>query len=945
MISSLKGIFVYVFLALALFLWGEFPVYAAPGDLPTTLVEVEGTSENVIMPDWSKISFSDFSPLKEGGSFSLPGAGTIEWEVGAEISAILNLWTIKDLSPQLLSISEIASLEGLPFSAATGKRLENFPLARKQTFDHLLEVVPGLEALPLDEFAPLEEVVSAMDDVLDFDDFDILDAEVGAVVQKLGLGDSKLETLNVLASEIGLDDFKLGDYGVGDIPGLVDSPLGALKDWGLEKLTDIPLLEDLPLSMMPNPITLLGGFVARADRVWGEAEGAASRTISGGNKVGFKEPCEEKPCAAIELDDVENEGKSVQMMFEGERWVSGESQEVDGGSGCLSGVSDGDEPTGRHPFGNSFKFVLWDLKEAEETFKATAFFRFCTFCGCTPYFIGPIPLLTFDRDDYVLVGKLDGEGGATNPVPPPSNLPNNPVTPSQWTSGGSPVNPCQGNLSSSQLPEEVVNDVTAQLESSSNPTAVGVYGCDEGNANCGRGLGLFDIHSSNPLLRETVSLKEGGQVWLEKIDAGYEPTPQEVEQYFTVVDQNEVFESLISDSLEDYDGENIEPIVEDWLGGDAATSEQVKALAASLQKSEDAKSQGGCSLGDLNLSQCSEKAVIYATEVKGNTVANAASSAVPQIIQAAEEAGISEQQLSYILATVLHESNMGATMYELADGDPVTYFNNKYSYRSDLGNQGGNDGYNYRGRGYVQLTGRTNYQKYTNLSQELFGESVDFVNNPDLAADPEYAAGILIHGMSKGGYTGRSLDQYINAEQVDYYNARRVVNGTDQASKIAGYAESFSQILASCTQPATQTTGNFVNPASGYPVTSEFGPRKSPCSGCSSFHKGIDLGTPTGTPLIASDGGRVIYAQWSSGYGYTVFIEHSNGVQTRYSHLSQIQVGVGQEVAQGDQIAFSGASGIGTGPHLDFGFYTDFTPGKAYSGTARNPREFVKDFS
>lgn len=355
MISSLKRIFVCLFLTLALFLWGGFPVYAAPRDLPTSLVEVEGATKNAIKPDWTKISFSDFSPLKEDGSFSLPGAETVAWEAGAEISEILNLWTIKEFSPQWLSISEMARLEDLPLSAATGKLLDEFPLVKKQTFDHLLEVVPGLEDLPLDEFPLLEDLVLAMDDVLDFDDFDIdmLNADVGEIIQKLGLGDSQLETLNVLASEKGLDDFKLGDYGLGDIPGLVDSPIDSLEEWGFEKIKQIPLLENLSLSMMPNPLSLLGGFVARADRVWGDAEGAAPRTISGGNQVGFKVPCEKKPCAAIELDDVENEGKSIQMMFEGVRWVSGESQQVDGGSGCLSGVSGGDEPTGRHPFGKS----------------------------------------------------------------------------------------------------------------------------------------------------------------------------------------------------------------------------------------------------------------------------------------------------------------------------------------------------------------------------------------------------------------------------------------------------------------------------------------------------------------------------------------------------------------------------------------------------------------
>jgi len=158
----------------------------------------------------------------------------------------------------------------------------------------------------------------------------------------------------------------------------------------------------------------------------------------------------------------------------------------------------------------------------------------------------------------------------------------------------------------------------------------------------------------------------------------------------------------------------------------------------------------------------------------------------------------------------------------------------------------------------------------------------------------------------------------------------------------ANETEPANEILNQCQARSGIATGQFAHPAPGYAVTSEFGPRRSPCAGCSSFHKGIDLATPTGTNIAAADGGEVIYAQYSDGYGYTVFIEHDNGVQTRYSHLSQLGVQVGDPVAKGDIIAQSGASGLGTGPHLDFGVYTDTQAGAAYTGTARNPREFIE---
>ena len=83
-------------------------------------------------------------------------------------------------------------------------------------------------------------------------------------------------------------------------------------------------------------------------------------------------------------------------------------------------------------------------------------------------------------------------------------------------------------------------------------------------------------------------------------------------------------------------------------------------------------------------------------------------------------------------------------------------------------------------------------------------------------------------------------------------------------------------------------------------------------------HKGVDWATPTGTPVYASCGGTVAKAGWGSGYGYVVYINHIDGRQTRYGHLSKVLVNVGQSVKQGERIALSGNTGISSGPHLHF---------------------------
>ncbi len=145
------------------------------------------------------------------------------------------------------------------------------------------------------------------------------------------------------------------------------------------------------------------------------------------------------------------------------------------------------------------------------------------------------------------------------------------------------------------------------------------------------------------------------------------------------------------------------------------------------------------------------------------------------------------------------------------------------------------------------------------------------------------------------------------------------------------YQQKIDAIIASaggdnnCTEGCVEgdgiATGSLSNPAPGYPITSGFGLRIAPCQGCSSYHPAVDLATPPNTPIQSADGGVVIGTEWWDGYGKTVVIDHGNGVKTRYSHLNQINVKPGQKVSKGQAIALSGATGNGTGPHLDFGVY------------------------
>jgi murein DD-endopeptidase MepM/ murein hydrolase activator NlpD len=102
-------------------------------------------------------------------------------------------------------------------------------------------------------------------------------------------------------------------------------------------------------------------------------------------------------------------------------------------------------------------------------------------------------------------------------------------------------------------------------------------------------------------------------------------------------------------------------------------------------------------------------------------------------------------------------------------------------------------------------------------------------------------------------------------------------------------------------------------------LSSGFGIRLDPFRGRGAgFHPGVDIICPVGTPIRATADGRVIASGWNPGYGLTVEIDHENGHETLYAHLSRVAYVVGQEVRRGEVIGYSGMTGHTTGPHLHY---------------------------
>lgn len=162
--------------------------------------------------------------------------------------------------------------------------------------------------------------------------------------------------------------------------------------------------------------------------------------------------------------------------------------------------------------------------------------------------------------------------------------------------------------------------------------------------------------------------------------------------------------------------------------------------------------------------------------------------------------GLPIKHRAYILATAYHET--GATMqpvreaFGVSDNDTIARLDRAWAkgqlrwvskpyWRKDA------DGKAWYGRGFVQLTFRDNYKR----AGDKLG--VDLVANPDLAMHPEVSVRILVRGMVEGWFTGKRMADY-----PDYVSMRRVVNGTDRAALIAGYADKFEAALRDIKEPA-----------------------------------------------------------------------------------------------------------------------------------------------
>ncbi len=183
--------------------------------------------------------------------------------------------------------------------------------------------------------------------------------------------------------------------------------------------------------------------------------------------------------------------------------------------------------------------------------------------------------------------------------------------------------------------------------------------------------------------------------------------------------------------------------------------------------------------------------------------------------------------------------------------------------------------------------------------EEIYDADVVYIDN-----DSWYTTETVVRQQPSAGFRRVVAD-------VSYRNDKEV--GRELLKE-----EVVMEAVAKVVERGTKIPPTYIRPISGGRKSSGFGRRSAPRRGASSYHKGIDWATPTGTAVYASCGGTVVKAGWGSGYGYVVYIDHEDGRQTRYGHLSKVLVTAGQHVKQGEKIALSGNTGVSTGPHVHF---------------------------
>lgn len=285
------------------------------------------------------------------------------------------------------------------------------------------------------------------------------------------------------------------------------------------------------------------------------------------------------------------------------------------------------------------------------------------------------------------------------------------------------------------------------------------------------------------------------------------------------------------------------------------------------------------------------------------------------LMQAMTDAGMTDPRERAAFLAQMHHESAGFSAMEERGG--AAYFA-RYDGRKNLGNTEKGDGARYKGRGFIQLTGRANYA--------IYGKSVgvDLIKNPELAADPETAAKIAI-----AYWNARKLGP--KARRGDFDEVTKGINGgyngkADRDAKYAAYLQELG-VDPVTSKVESKEVGKEKDSPKGVSlflptygrVSSSYGARTDPYDESlgTRQHKGIDIAAPKGTPVFAATDGKAVVRTGVRGYGNLLEILGKQFL-TRYAHLDSFGVQSGEAVNRGQEVGRVGNTGRSTGPHLHF---------------------------
>ncbi len=400
-------------LLLGMFGFENNPAQARTVDDSTmpTLAYTNKAGEQVLAPDFTKLTFGMLSPIEEPGWISIPKEfvkqlgydPSREWRELANVGDVVKLGDIEDaLGVGKLSLDAIADITHLDLKKVA---LSAFEIVGRQTIGDLVKAIPDLGELDIEQVLPIFDLVAKVSG-------GAWNEKISTIVQNQALASLPIGKY--------LD---LSKYSLNSIPGLLTTRLQSFKAWQQSSITGVlgkSGLSSVPLSSYPTP--LLNGVVqvGKVDFVWGGSEHgdseASSLYISGAVKSRSDQttpvPCKaEKPCPYIELED----SISIPGSLHGKRWAVGSAtgskgMKVKEGYGPYALINGGWGAAGVTVFGVDFgKLAVTNTNESTDKVEVSLYLRACGqyafYKTCSPYFIGPIHFYDTKVKEFIVVAS------------------------------------------------------------------------------------------------------------------------------------------------------------------------------------------------------------------------------------------------------------------------------------------------------------------------------------------------------------------------------------------------------------------------------------------------------------------------------------------------------------------------------------------------------------